>query len=78
MWLTDRMEMKDERLGGGEQGQRRHLILPPDVEVKGDVRFDPQFVFLHWLKYTVVCAIVVLEQLTVQKPEGKGNGELDL
>ena len=58
--------------------KRKHLILPPDVEVKGDVRFDLQFVVLRWLEYTVVCAVIVLEQLTVQKPERKGDGGVGL
>lgn len=52
-------------MGGGERGERQHLIFPPDVEVKGDVRFDLQFVLLRWLKYTVVCAVIVFEQLAV-------------
>lgn len=76
MYWSDGQD-RDER---GEHGgrERKHLILPPDVEVKGDVRFDSQFVFLRWLKYAVVCAIVVLEQLTVQKSEREGDGELGL
>lgn len=57
--------MKEESVGGGERGERQHLIFPPDVEVKGDVRFDLQFVLLRWLKYTVVCAVIVFEQLAV-------------
>lgn len=65
--------LKEESMGGGERGETRHSILPPDVEVKGDVRFDLQFVFLVRLKYTVVCALVVLEQLAVQKPERRGR-----
>lgn len=32
---------ESEGLGGGEERERKHLILPPNVEVKGDVRFDP-------------------------------------
>lgn len=63
-------EERDERR---EQGDRKHLILPPDVEVKGDVRFDLQLVSLCRLKYTVVCTIIVPEQLTVQKPENIGD-----
>lgn len=74
----DRTGQKEESIGGGEHGGKKHLIHPPDVEVKGDVRFDSQFVFLRWLKYTVVCAIIVLEQLAVQKPEKKGDGEFRL
>lgn len=50
---------------------KTHDTPSPDVEVKSDVRFDLQFVFQPGLKYTVVCAVVVLEQLTVQKPERK-------
>lgn len=57
--------LKEESVGGGERGERRHLILPPDVEVEGDVRLDLQFVFLGWLKYTVICALIVFEQLAV-------------
>lgn len=57
--------LKEESMGGGERGERRHLILPPDVEVKGDVRFDLQFVFLGRLKYAVIGALVVFEQLAV-------------
>lgn len=63
---------------GGEQRESKGLIPPPDVEVKGNVRFDLQFVFLRWLKYTVVCAIIVLEQLTVQKSEEEGDGKFSL
>ena len=70
--------MKEERLGGGERGQRKTPDTSPYVEVKGDVSFYLQFVLLCWLKYTVLCTIIVLEQLTVQKSEGKGDGELDL
>lgn len=55
-----------------------HLMLQPDIEVKGNVRFDLQFVVVHWLKYTFVRSIVVLEQLVVQKTERKGDGDLDL
>ena len=50
-----------------ESGERSESS--PYVEVKGDVRFDPQLVLLGWLKYTVVCSIKVLEQLTVEKPK---------
>lgn len=42
---------------------------PPDVEVKGNVRFDLEHAVLRWLEYAVVCAVVVSEQLAVQKPE---------
>ncbi len=73
----DRTE-RGEHGGEGNMEEKEHLILPPDVEVKGDVRFDSQFVFLRWLKYTVVCAFIVLEQLAVQKPEKTGDGEFDL
>lgn len=64
-----------------EQGETRHynlIVSSPDVEVKGDVWFDPQFVVLCRLKYTVVCSIVVLQQLTVQKSETKGDDDLRL
>lgn len=76
IWLTDRTGVKDESVWRGEWGERKHLILPPDVKVKSDVRFDPQFVFFRWLKYTVVCTIIVLEEFTVQKPERQEDGEL--
>lgn len=46
--------------------------------MKGDVRFDLQFVFLCWLKYTVVCAIIVLKQLAVQKPEREKRWQVRL
>lgn len=45
----------------------RENIISPNVEVKGDVRFDLQFLVLRDLKYTVVCTLKVLQQLTVQK-----------
>ncbi len=51
------------------------MIVPPDVEVKGDVGFDLQFARLRWLKYTVVCAVIVLEEFTVEKPERIGDGQ---
>lgn len=58
--------------------QKEKHLLPPNVEVKGDVRLDPQFVILRRFKYTVVCPLIVLEQLTVQKPESQGEDEIDL
>lgn len=70
--------VKEDNMVVGEGGERKYLIVSPDIEVKGDVRFDLQFVVLCRLKYTVVCAVIVLEQLTVQKPERKADGEFDL
>lgn len=66
--------MKEESAVKDERGERKHLILPPDVEVKGDVRLDLQFVCVRWLKYTLVCAVIVFDQLAVQKPGGKEIG----
>lgn len=62
-----------QRRARGEEGERKRSALPPDVEVKGDVSFDLQFVVPRWLKYTVVCAVVVSQQLTVQEPARKGD-----
>lgn len=46
-------------------------MLPPDVEVEGDVGLDPQLVVLRRLEYTFVRAVKVLEQLAVQEPAGR-------
>lgn len=60
------------------QTKRLWKISQPDVEVKGNVRFDLEFVLLCGLKNAVVCSIIVLEQFAVQKPEKKGDGGLHL
>lgn len=53
---------------GTKEETRKHLMLPPDVEVEGDVGLDPQLVVLRRLEYTFVRAVKVLEQLAVQEP----------
>lgn len=40
--------------------------------MKGDVRFNLQLVFLCWLKYAVLLAFLVFQDLAVEKPERRG------
>lgn len=54
-----------------------HFINLPDIKVKGDVRLDLKFVPVCRFKNAVIGAIIVFEQLIVQKPENKGDGGLD-
>lgn len=58
-------------LKSGEEKRKKKNILP-DVEVKGDVRLDLQLVFLCWLKYAVLVAFLVFQDLAVEKPERRG------
>lgn len=60
-------EKEQDRLTGEGNG------FLPDVEVKGDVSFNSQLV-LCWLKYAVVVAVLVFEDLAVEKPESKRTG----
>lgn len=52
-----------------EEKKRKYFL--PDVEVKGNVWFNLQLVFLCWLKYAVLVAILVFKDLAVEKPERK-------
>lgn len=64
---------KKTLLMGEEQGKKREKkYFLPDVEVKGDVRFNLQLVFLCWLKYAVLVAFLVFQDLAVEKPERRG------
>lgn len=59
-------------LMGEEEGRKEGKKILPDVEVKGDVRFNLQLVFLCWLKYAVLVAFLVFQDLAVEKPERRG------
>ena len=54
------------------------LTFSPDVEVKGDVRFDPQSVFLCSLEYAAFRPLVVLQQLAVQKARSSSDKLLNV
>lgn len=53
-----------------EGGKKRKYFLP-DVEMKGNVRFNLQLVFLCRLKYAVLVAVLEFKDLAVEKPERK-------
>ena len=65
------MDLRERQVG--------QLTLSPDVEVKGDVRFDPQSVLLGHLEDAALLPSVVLEQLAVQEAgsSSRDKGRLD-
>jgi hypothetical protein len=46
---------KNEPWGEGSKSEEEtSSVGPPDIEVEGGVRFDPELVLLSWLKYAVL------------------------